>query len=92
MAEVDPLDAVSALYRAELEEEAELSLRLAAPHLDMTLLLPVLRGFIVARCVGEDISAGDALRQIDRPPCRLRLPNPPDLKAVHVRAGLSRTP
>jgi hypothetical protein len=30
--------------------------------LDMTLLLPVLRGFIVARCVGEDISAGDALR------------------------------
>ena len=62
MAGVDPMDAVSAMYRAELEEEAELSLRLAAQHLDMALLLPVLRGFLVAQCVGEVIPAGDALR------------------------------
>ena len=58
---VDPLDAVSALYRAELEEQAEESLRVALPSLELPLLLPVLRGFVVTRCVAEDIGAGSAL-------------------------------
>jgi len=58
---VDPLDSVSALYRAELEEEAERSLKMAVPLLEMPVLLPVLRGFIVTRCVAEDIGAGSAL-------------------------------
>merc|ERR1711871_1229200 len=58
---VDPLDSVAALYRAELEEEAEQSLRTAVPLLELPLPLPVLRGFVVTRCVAEDIGAGSAL-------------------------------
>jgi hypothetical protein len=59
---VDPLDAVSAIYRAELEEDAETALRAAVPRLQLALLLPAVRGFLIARCVSEDISAGSALR------------------------------
>lgn len=59
---VDPLKNVAALYQAPLEPDMTEALTSAAPKLELRLLVPVLRAFLIGQCVSEDISAGSALK------------------------------
>lgn len=54
---------VALLYRAPLEPQMSADLRAAAPELELGVLVPSLRSFLVARCVMESISAGSALKE-----------------------------
>ena len=56
MSGVDPLDNVSLMYRGGLEPDMATALRNAAPKLQLRLLVPVLRNFLIGRCSTESIS------------------------------------
>jgi hypothetical protein len=52
----DPLEKVAVVYRAEMDAGATLALEASAPMLDMEVLLPVYKEFLVRRCVEETMT------------------------------------